>query len=153
MCAVTLVLYSTGRVEHLLPRTFHWKQSRLQRMKLPTPKKPCRRKGKPFGTDSDNATVLNKTAPVTVATGLIGLREWMENHLKTLNWSRWDAPYNSLTQHIIYVFHAMSCNTLHVSVWDYRQVLLTYLRTYSTQQSSSWEANRFSAIQEIPRIL
>jgi len=31
--------------------------------------------------------------------------------------------------------------------------LLTYLLTYSTEQRSSWEANRFSASQEIPRIL
>ena len=31
--------------------------------------------------------------------------------------------------------------------------LLTYVLTYSTQQSPSWEANRFSASQEIPRIL
>ena len=31
--------------------------------------------------------------------------------------------------------------------------LLTYLLTYSIEQSPSWEANRFSADQEIPRIL
>ena len=31
--------------------------------------------------------------------------------------------------------------------------LLTYLLTYSVQQSPSWESNRFSASQEIPRIL
>jgi len=31
--------------------------------------------------------------------------------------------------------------------------LITYLLTYSMQQSPSWEANRFSASQEIPRIL
>ena len=30
--------------------------------------------------------------------------------------------------------------------------LLTYLRTYTTKQSPSWEANRFSATQEIPCI-
>jgi hypothetical protein len=30
---------------------------------------------------------------------------------------------------------------------------LTYFLTYCMQQSSSWEANRFSASQEIPRIL
>ena len=30
--------------------------------------------------------------------------------------------------------------------------LLTYLPTHSTQHSPSWEANRFSASQEIPRI-
>ena len=31
--------------------------------------------------------------------------------------------------------------------------LITYLLTYSMEQSPSWEANRFSASQEIPRIL
>ena len=31
--------------------------------------------------------------------------------------------------------------------------LLTYLLTYSMQQSPSWKANRFSASQQIPRIL
>ena len=31
--------------------------------------------------------------------------------------------------------------------------LITYLRTYCVKQSSSWEANPFSAGQEIPRIL
>ena len=31
--------------------------------------------------------------------------------------------------------------------------LSTYLLNYSIQHSSSWEANRFSANQEIPRIL
>jgi len=31
--------------------------------------------------------------------------------------------------------------------------LLTYLLTYSMEQSPSWEANRFSASQDIPRIL
>jgi hypothetical protein len=31
--------------------------------------------------------------------------------------------------------------------------LLTYLITYFMEQSPSWEANQFSASQEIPRIL
>ena len=31
--------------------------------------------------------------------------------------------------------------------------LFTYLLTYSMEQSPSWEGNRFSASQEIPRIL
>ena len=31
--------------------------------------------------------------------------------------------------------------------------LLTYLLTYSMEQSPSWEANRFSASEEVPRIL
>jgi len=30
---------------------------------------------------------------------------------------------------------------------------ITYLLTYGTEQSSSWEANRYAASQEIPRIL
>jgi hypothetical protein len=30
---------------------------------------------------------------------------------------------------------------------------LTYLLTYSMQQSTSWEANWFAASQEIPRVL
>ena len=32
-------------------------------------------------------------------------------------------------------------------------IILTYLLTYSIQQSPSWEGNWFSATQEIPRIL
>ena len=39
----------------------------------------------------------------------------------------------------------ISCDTLHY--------LLTSLLTYSMEQSPSWEANRFSASQEIPCIL
>jgi hypothetical protein len=31
--------------------------------------------------------------------------------------------------------------------------LHTYLLTYTTEQSPAWEVNRFSASQEIPRIL
>ena len=66
ICAqLTFVLYSIGRVEHLFPRTFHSKQSHLERIKLPAPTIPCQRKEKPFGTDTDNATVSHKTAPVT----------------------------------------------------------------------------------------
>jgi hypothetical protein len=38
-------------------------------------------------------------------------------------------------------------------LWDILTYLLTYLLTYSTEQSPFWEANRFSASQEIPRIL
>ena len=37
--------------------------------------------------------------------------------------------------------------TLHILTY-----LLTYLLTYSMVQSTSWEANRFAASQEIPRI-
>ena len=35
----------------------------------------------------------------------------------------------------------------------YSGYLLTYLLTYAMQQNPSWESNRFSASQEIPRIL
>jgi hypothetical protein len=38
-------------------------------------------------------------------------------------------------------------------MWEVEGVILTSLLTYSMQQSPSWEANRFSASQEIPRIL
>jgi len=34
-----------------------------------------------------------------------------------------------------------------------RKLLATYLLTYSMEQSPSWEANRFTASQEIPHIL
>ena len=37
-------------------------------------------------------------------------------------------------------------------LWNAEPLILTYLLSYSTQQSPSW-AKRFSAIQEIPRIL
>ena len=37
------------------------------------------------------------------------------------------------------------------SFWE--NLDLTYLLTYSTEQNPSWEANRVSASQEIPRIL
>jgi len=44
------------------------------------------------------------------------------------------------------------CNS---SIWLGTTIiyLLTYLLTYFRDQSSSWEANRFSDSQEIPRIL
>jgi len=40
-----------------------------------------------------------------------------------------------------------------IVLWDLRTDLLSYLLTYFMEQSSSWEANRFSASKEIPRIL
>ena len=40
-----------------------------------------------------------------------------------------------------------TCST----VLSVHQQWLTYLLTYSVQQSASWEANRFSASQEVPR--
>jgi hypothetical protein len=56
---------------------------------------------------------------------------------------------------------ARSCRNVHkgnMKPHDVRMsavltYLLTYLLTYSMEQSPSWEANRFSVSQEIPRIL
>jgi len=46
---------------------------------------------------------------------------------------------------------------LEYNLWEEREnsytYLLTYLLTYCTERSTSWEANRFLASQEIPRIL
>jgi hypothetical protein len=42
--------------------------------------------------------------------------------------------------------YAFYCTIFH-------QLIIPYLLTYSMEQSLSWEANRFSASQEIPRIL
>jgi len=45
---------------------------------------------------------------------------------------------------------------IHVKIiflWHYGKYLFTCLLTYSMEQSPSWESNRFSASQEIPRIL
>ena len=39
------------------------------------------------------------------------------------------------------------------SCWENYYYLFTYLLTYSMEQSPTWEANRFSASQEIPFIL
>jgi hypothetical protein len=35
----------------------------------------------------------------------------------------------------------------------HKKNMVTYLITYSIEQSPSWEANRFAASQEIPRVL
>ena len=45
--------------------------------------------------------------------------------------------------------HLLLFNRLNVTA----HYLVTYLFTYSIEQSPSWQANRFSASQEIPRIL
>jgi len=57
-------------------------------------------------------------------------------------------------------FHIITCVSgiycLHRRIADttnHNTYLLTYLHTYSMEQSPSWEANRFSASQEIPCIL
>jgi hypothetical protein len=53
-------------------------------------------------------------------------------------------------------FHSMPPNPTSrscISVYKYIIYLLIYLLTYSMKQSPSWETNRFSAGQEIPRVL
>ena len=47
----------------------------------------------------------------------------------------------------------MKCDIFFLGREDWLTYLLTYLLTYSTEHSPSWEANRFSPSQEIPRIL
>ena len=42
-------------------------------------------------------------------------------------------------------------NCLHLSTTPWTHII--YFLTYSMEQSSIWEANRFSASQKIPRIL
>jgi hypothetical protein len=46
-----------------------------------------------------------------------------------------------------------SYDTVSLQYWIHFYLFTTYLLTHSMQQSPSWEANRFSASQEIPRIL
>jgi hypothetical protein len=48
------------------------------------------------------------------------------------------------------VFQTTVCNTSIIYLHTY---LCTYLLIYSMEQNPSWEANRFSASQETPRIL
>ena len=50
------------------------------------------------------------------------------------------------------VFHSYSCYDTLVHLKIMLTYLLTYLLTHSMVQSPSWEANWFSASQEIPRI-
>jgi len=47
----------------------------------------------------------------------------------------------------------LSVWTLSCSLWCDSLIQFTYLVAYSMGQSPSWEANRFSSSQEIPRIL
>ena len=59
---------------------------------------------------------------------------------------RWLFVRNKITVH-----HQVQCKLLHnVSIHNTK---LTDLLTHSTEQSRSWEANRFSDSQEIPCIL
>jgi len=54
------------------------------------------------------------------------------------------------------VFITWACHSfLHIlfQTWKIFTYLLTYLLTHSMEQSSSWEANRFSVNQEMPGIL
>ena len=52
--------------------------------------------------------------------------------------------------HKLVLFFILQCQ---LQVGNCREFLLTYLLTYSMEQSPSWEANRFPASQEIPRIV
>jgi len=58
-------------------------------------------------------------------------------------------PLNSINR-LLFVTEAQ-CIFCPVGIVIFKTI--TYLLTYSMEQSPSWEANRFSACQEIPRIL
>ena len=61
--------------------------------------------------------------------------------------------FQTLTYLLTYLLtHSLTHSLTHLLTHSLTY-LLTYLLTYSTEQSPSWEANRFSASQEIPRIL
>ena len=62
-------------------------------------------------------------------------------------WNRWIHDH-----HIpkIYISHTV-CSNIRFEVLTSENI--TYLLTYSMKQSSSWDANQFSASQEMPRIL
>ena len=51
-----------------------------------------------------------------------------------------------------YVWIRKRCSLIY-RTYIYIYTLIIYLLTYSMEQSPSWEANRISASQEIPRIL
>jgi hypothetical protein len=74
-----------------------------------------------------------------IHTGLVGLTE-------TLTLQSWQ-PYVGLGW---WHFGPIRIRTILTYLLTY---LLTYILTYSMQPSPSWEANRFSSSQEIPRIL
>ena len=57
-----------------------------------------------------------------------------------------------------YLWHLLIAIPFSGSLWQVSPLqpnmpILTYLITYSMEQSSSWEANRFAVSQEIPRVL
>ena len=61
--------------------------------------------------------------------------------------------YNLLTYSLSYLLTYLLTHLVTYSVTYLFTFLLTYLLTHFIQQSPSWEANRFSASQEIPHIL
>jgi hypothetical protein len=61
--------------------------------------------------------------------------------------------FTLLTYLIPYLFTYLFTYSLFTLLTYLIPYLLTYLLTYSMEQSLSWEANRFSASQEIPHIL
>ena len=88
-----------------------------------------------------------------------GKRPWYAG-APTYIYSRYAPIYSASIGTSQYVRHKYVLFTRHVSgfVRKYHGMylltcLLAYLLTFSMEQSTSWEANRFSASQEIPRIL
>jgi len=62
----------------------------------------------------------------------------------------------SLEPETCMIAHNNECSLLSVSFGGQEDFIIsarTYSLTYSLEQSPSWEANKFSASQEIPRIL
>ena len=62
------------------------------------------------------------------------------------DWMKWRCDDSKVFRLHIYIY-TYTHYTYLVTDW------LTYLLTYSVEQNPSWEANRFAASQEIPRIL
>ena len=62
--------------------------------------------------------------------------------------------YPAHLTHKVYNIMPLSSSGAHTRIWELIKCdLLTYLLTHSMEQGLSWKANRFSASQEIPRIL
>jgi len=53
---------------------------------------------------------------------------------------------------LLHSLHCESSSTVFADILNNSDYSLTYLLTYSMKQSPSWETNRFSGSQEIPRI-
>ena len=66
-----------------------------------------------------------------------------------VNWATLGFTRSIKAQNLSSCFHLQFCD-LHRVVWTF---LCIYLLTYSMEQNPSWEANSFSASQQITRIL